>query len=43
MKQKQPYPLTEEEKQLKKLTNHYKQNINKILLNPFNQNKWSAI
>lgn len=43
MKQKQPYPLTEEEKQLKKLTNYYKQNIDKILLNPFNQNKWSAI
>ena len=38
-----PYPLTQEEKNLKRKTEHYKKNLADILLSPFNYSNWSQI
>ena len=38
-----PYPLTQEEKNLKSKTEHYKKNLTDILLSPFNYSNWSQI
>lgn len=38
-----PYPLTEEEKNLKRKTEYYKKNLSDILLSPFNYTNWSQI
>lgn len=43
MKNAVPYPLTQEEKNLKRKTEHYKKNLSDILLSPFNYDNWSQI
>ncbi len=42
-KQKQPFPPTKEEKRFNKMVNKYKKKLDKISLNPFNQEKWNQI
>ena len=38
-----PYPLTQEEKNLNRKTEHYKKNLSDILLSPFNYSNWSQV
>lgn len=38
-----PYPITEKDKELEKKVNKYRENLDKILVSPFNRKVWSLV